>query len=81
MNWERYKETAMEPNKSSDSIIVSKFSFLLIFHQLVLRNYERVMLKRYIENELKQEGFITMKEYQQIKDEVLLFSYFAGHGC
>ena len=39
------------------------------------------MLQRYIENEFKQEGFITDKEYEQIKDEVFLFAYFAGHGC
>lgn len=39
------------------------------------------MLKRYIENEQKQSDFLNCKDFNQIKGEVLIVGYFAGHGC
>ena len=44
-------------------------------------DYEKSVLKRYIDNELQCKDFVSNKNYVQIKDEVLLFGYFAGHGC
>ena len=26
-------------------------------------------------------NFIDKKDFEQIKDEIMLFAYFAGHGC
>ena len=49
--------------------------------QLKLKDHEKVILKRYIENELHQPDFLSVEGHQQIYDEVLLFVYFAGHGC
>ena len=43
--------------------------------------HEKAILKRYIENELMQTDFLNIKDYKQIRGEVLLFAYFAGHGC
>ena len=40
-----------------------------------------MILKRYIENELRRPDFLTATDYKQIKDEIFLFVYFAGHGC
>jgi hypothetical protein len=60
MNWERYKESAMKADKGRDSIIV------------VLRPHEKVLLQRYIENELKcrsergNQNFIADKGYDPI---------------
>ena len=54
INWERITETAMDPNKKTDSIIVSVSKFLTSkCIQLVLEEHEQALLKRYIENELK----------------------------
>ena len=39
------------------------------------------MLRRYIENEYARPNFLECKDYEQITDEILLFAYFAGHGC
>jgi hypothetical protein len=69
MDWERFSTTAMEPNMGTDSII------------LILQPHEKILLARYIENELKQQHFLTIPEYQQIQDEVFLFVYFTGHCC
>ena len=30
---------------------------------------------------MKQADFLSDKNYVQISDEILLFAYFAGHGC
>ena len=30
---------------------------------------------------MKQANFLLDKNYVQISDEILLFAYFAGHGC
>ena len=49
--------------------------------QLNLLEHEKVKLKRYIENELHCENFLSVEDNQRIQDEVLLFVYFAGHGC
>ena len=46
----------------------------------MLEDHEKEILRKYIENELKQPDFLNCKDYQQIKDEVLLVAYFAGHG-
>ena len=49
--------------------------------QLYLEEHEKVVLKRYIENELQQEDFLTCEGYVQIKEEAFVFVYVAGHGC
>ena len=49
---------------------------------LFLRKVEKIILGRYIQNELYIEDFINkVARSDQIKDEILLFAYFAGHGC
>ena len=49
---------------------------------LALRPVEKIFLARYIQNELHVEDFLTKVDpAEQIRDEVLLFAYFAGHGC
>ena len=48
---------------------------------MILRVHDKVILQRYIENEMKQANFLLDKNYVQISDEILLFAYFAGHGC
>ena len=49
---------------------------------LVLRADEKIILGRYIQNEKHVEDFLTkIDPADQIRDEVLLFSFFAGHGC
>ena len=71
----------MQPGKSQDSIIVSPLSHrVTVMFQLKLKEHEKAVLKRYIENELKQPDFLNCKDYQQIKEEALLVAYFAGHG-
>ena len=47
----------------------------------MLREHEKVLLKRYIQNEIQMPDFIDKQDYKQISDEVMLFVYFAGHGC
>ena len=60
----------------------SKFSTTWrISSQLILREHEKVLLKRYIQNEKFKPDFLDEKDYKQIRDEVMLFAYFAGHGC
>ena len=82
MNWERIRDTAMQQNKSTDSVIVSIYQiFIHQFVKLPLRGYEKVLLKRYIENELHKADFLDVKDYKQLKEEIFLFAYFAGHGC
>ena len=50
--------------------------------KLVLRKAEKITLGRYIQNELKVKDFLNKIDMtEQIKDEILLFVYFAGHGC
>ena len=44
-------------------------------------DHEKAVLIRYLENELRKPDFLECKDYQQITSEVLLFAYFAGHGC
>ena len=39
------------------------------------------MFQRYIENELQQENFLNFKDYVQLKEEILLYVHFGGHGC
>ena len=39
------------------------------------------MLQRYIANEINEPDFLLNKEYTQIKEEILLLVYLAGHGC
>ena len=47
-----------------------------------MRDVEKILLARYIQNELKVENFLTeIHPFEQIRDEVLLFAYFSGHGC
>ena len=70
----------MMPESPKDSICVSLFCFLNKF-QLTLFEYEKILLKRYIANELKEPNFVDNTQYNQIKEEVMLFGYFAGHGC
>ena len=49
---------------------------------LALRPVEKIILGRYIQNELYVKDFLTkIDPAEQIKDEVLVFAYFAGHGC
>ena len=44
----------MDPNKKTDSIIVSVSKFLTLkCMQLVLEEHEQALLERYIENELR----------------------------
>ena len=81
INWERYSELAMKQDSSKDSITVSLRNLTKSFLQIILKEHEKIILKRYIENELNQEDFLKQTDYQQIKDEIFLFVYFAGHGC
>ena len=46
-----------------------------------MREYEKVLFRRFIENELRETDFLSNKEYKQLKVEIFLFAYFAGHGC
>ena len=49
---------------------------------LALRPVEKIFLARYIQNELHVENFLTkLDPTEQIRDEILVFAYFAGHGC
>ena len=49
---------------------------------LTLREDEKVTIGRYVQNELYVEDFLTkVNQADQLKDEVLFFGYFAGHGC
>ena len=34
-----------------------------------------------MDNELLQKDFLTCKGYQQRREHILLYAYFAGHGC
>ena len=43
--------------------------------------HDKVILKRFIENELKQPDFLNCAGYEQLTEETFLFCYVAGHGC
>ena len=49
---------------------------------LTLRPAEKIWLARYIQNEIHCKDFLTeLDPADQIRDEILVFAYFAGHGC
>ena len=49
---------------------------------LALLPVEKIWLARYIQNELYVKDFLTkLDPAEQIRDEILVFAYFAGHGC
>ena len=49
---------------------------------LILREEEKIIIGRYIQNELHVKDFLTkIPKSEQLKEEILLFVYFAGHGC
>ena len=43
--------------------------------------HDKVFIRRFIENELRQTDFLSCKDYKHISYETLLFVYVAGHGC
>ena len=43
--------------------------------------HDKVYLKRFIENELRQPDFLNCASYHQLTEETFLFCYVAGHGC
>ena len=43
--------------------------------------HDKVFLRRFIENELRQTDFLSCKDYKHISYETLFFVYVAGHGC
>ena len=43
--------------------------------------HDKVILKRFIENELRQPDFLNCAGYEQLTEETFLFCYVAGHGC
>ena len=44
-------------------------------------DHDKVFLRRFIENELRQKDFLSYKGYKHMTYETLLFVYVAGHGC
>ena len=49
---------------------------------LILREEEKIIIGRYIQNEKYVKDFLTkIPKSEQLKEEILLFVYFAGHGC
>ena len=68
MNWERIRDNAMRPEKDNSSIIVSSCQNLNFYTQVNLKDYEKIIAMRYIENEMLQPDFLKSKEYVQIRD-------------
>ena len=68
MNWERFRDNAMRPEKDNSSIIVSSCQNLNFYTQVNLKDYEKIIAMRYIENEMLKPDFLQSKEYVQIRD-------------
>ena len=43
--------------------------------------HDKVILQRFIENELHQPDFLNCKGHKHLEEETFLFGYVAGHGC
>ena len=43
--------------------------------------HDKVILQRFIVNELRQPNFLNCEGYEQLIDETFLFCNVAGHGC
>ena len=43
-------------------------------------DHDKIIFKRFIENELRQPDFLNCADYEQLTEETFLLCYVAGHG-
>ena len=67
--WKRLKHFVMNENSDGKSI------------EIPLDEHEQLLLRRYIEAEKQEKDFITRNLAEKFSPEVLLYAYYAGHGC
>ena len=63
IKWDRLKEAAMKSDSKSDSITVSILDINKPSTQLILRDAEKALLRRYIQNETHKPNFLNCEDY------------------
>ena len=69
ISWKHLKHIVMNEKNDVTSI------------EIPLDDNEQLLLMRYIEAEKQEKDFITRKLAKNFTLEVLLYTYYAGHGC